>query len=175
MNLIKAREILRTIADGRDPATGAPFPPDSPYQQAETVRALYTALAALEPAIRRARRQQPAGLSQTGQPTDSSPKPPADPNRPKAGAPWTAEEDQQLRDAFIAQPEISIPPLAAAHGRSEGAIKARLIKLGLIEDPGQVTTHTPHSPSAPAPSPEPPPPATSAPHTPGTIPDDCPF
>jgi hypothetical protein len=37
----RAKEIIRSLADGRDPATGEQFPPDSPYQQAHTVRALF--------------------------------------------------------------------------------------------------------------------------------------
>ena len=29
----RAKDIIRSLADGRDPATGEPFPPDSPYQR----------------------------------------------------------------------------------------------------------------------------------------------
>jgi hypothetical protein len=110
----KAAEIIRALADGRDPATGEPFPPGSPYQQADTVRALFVALEALE---RRGRTRAER---------------PVDPNRPKVGANWTPEEEQQLRDGFAAHKPI--PELATAHGRTVGAITARLVKLGLIED-----------------------------------------
>jgi len=41
MDSTRARTILESLADGLDPAIGAPFQPDSPYQQAETVRALH--------------------------------------------------------------------------------------------------------------------------------------
>ena len=44
----RAKEILRTLADGRDPATGEQFPPNSPYQRADTVRALCMAVDALD-------------------------------------------------------------------------------------------------------------------------------
>jgi len=110
----RAREIIRSLADGRDPATGERFPPHSPFQQADTVRALYVALEALE---KGSRRREPR---------------PIDPNKPKVGANWTPEEEQQLRDAFTAHKPIT--QIATAHGRTTGAITARLVKLGLIED-----------------------------------------
>ena len=114
MEIEKAKDVIRALADGCDPATGEQFPPGSPYQQAETVRALFVALEALERRSRvRAER-------------------PLDPNRPKVGANWTPEEEQQLRAGFAAHKPI--PELATAHGRTVGAITARLVKLGLIED-----------------------------------------
>ena len=114
MDAPRAKEILRSLADGRDPTTGEQFPPHSPYQQADTVRALYVALEALEtPSRTRASRV-------------------TDPNKPKAGAKWTSDDEQRLRDAFTAQQPI--PEIAAEHGRTPGAITARLVKLGLIED-----------------------------------------
>lgn len=113
METPRAVEIIRSLADGRDPATGELFPPGSPYQQADTVRALFMALEALE---RRSRVRADR---------------PVDPNRPKMGASWTPEEEQQLRDGFAAHKPI--PELATAHGRTVGAITARLVKLGLIE------------------------------------------
>ena len=126
METPKAAEIIRALADGRDPATGEPFPPGSPYQQADTVRALFVALEAMERRSRsRADRHDLAGRSPEG-------RRPLDPNRPKVGANWTPDEEQQLRDGFAAHKPI--PELATAHGRTVGAITARLVKLGLIED-----------------------------------------
>lgn len=125
MELDHAKTILRSLADGRDPANGEQFPPNSPYQQADTVRALLMAVNALDNAARRARRQ---ALRPEGAPHRA-----IDPNRPKIGASWSPEEEQQLRDAFAAHKPI--PEIAAAHGRTQGAITARLIKLGLIEAP----------------------------------------
>jgi hypothetical protein len=116
MDTDRAKEIIRSLADGRDPGTSQPFPPNSPYQQADTVRALFVALEALEKGGRvRAPR-------------------PVDPNKPKVGAAWTPEEEQQLRDAFAAHKPI--PDIAATHGRTQGAITARLVRMGLIEDTG---------------------------------------
>ncbi len=129
MEAQKAAEIIRILADGRNPATGEAFPPDSPYQQADTVRALFVALEVLN-------RQKHVRV-----------KRPADPNRPKMGASWTPEEEQQLRDGFAAQK--AIPELAASHGRTPGAITARLVRLGLIEeDPSERPGRGNHPPSA---------------------------
>jgi len=55
IELDQAKIILRSLADGRDPATGEQFPPNSPYQQVDTVRALFIAVDALVNASRRAR------------------------------------------------------------------------------------------------------------------------
>lgn len=114
METLKAVEIIRTLADGRDPITGETFPPDSPYQQADTVRALFVALEVLK-------RQKHVRV-----------KSPVDPNRPKMGVSWTPDEEQQLRDGFAAKK--TIPELAVAHGRTTNAITSRLFKMGLIEE-----------------------------------------
>lgn len=47
---------------------------------------------------------------------------------PRAGAPWTAVEDQDLLNTAARRPDLSV--LASAHGRSELAIAYRLEKLG---------------------------------------------
>jgi hypothetical protein len=57
---------------------------------------------------------------------------PADPDKPKAGGQWSPEEEQQLRDAFVARKPIG--EISKTHGRTTGAITARLMKLGLIEN-----------------------------------------
>jgi len=46
---------------------------------------------------------------------------------------WDAEEDQKLRDGFNS--DQSIKSLSKTHERTRGAIRSRLIKLCLIEDP----------------------------------------
>ena len=116
MEIDRAKEILKALADGRDPATGEQFPPNSPYQQADTVRALYLALESFK---------TPSAKSKEPRPVD--------PNKPKVGTGWTPEEEQQLRDAFAANKPV--PEIALAHGRTTGAITSRLEKLGLIENP----------------------------------------
>ncbi len=151
MELDRAQEIILALADGVDPYTGERFPEDGPYQRADTVRALYTALAAME--------------------SGKTPAKPKDPTKPRAGGKWTPEEERRLRDAFTVHKPI--PEIAVDHGRTTGAITARLVKLGLIEDnpanrAGQGNRPTP---------PPPPPPARPVPEShAGTIdPDDCPF
>ena len=113
----RAKEIIQALADGVDPYTGEHFPADGPYQRADTVRALYAALEVIEKA---------------------APKP-KDPTKPRAGGRWTDEEVQNLRDAFSANRPI--PEIARDHGRTEGAITARLVKLGLIDDPTAFGQH----------------------------------
>lgn len=139
-----AKDILRSLADGRDPATGEQFPPNSPYQHADTVRALFMAVDALDNSARRARRQahRPEGIAPR----------PVDPNRPKIGASWSPKEEQQLRTAFVAH--TPIPKIAADHGRTQGAITARLVKLGLIEAPAHRASQPPSPirPNQPLPS-----------------------
>ena len=143
----RATEIIRSLVDGLDPHTGLKFPPDSPYQQADTVRALYVALEALD---------QPAG----------KPKRPADPNRPQVGRPWTPEEEQKLRDAFTTHKPI--PEIAATHGRTPGAVTSRLVRLGLIQDDFSHPAHRPATPPARQPPDRP-----AAPPAPkGNPPDD---
>jgi hypothetical protein len=112
MELDRAKEIIQALADGVDPDTGEDFPADGPYQRADTVRALYTILEAAE--------------------SGTKPKKPVDPNKPRAGGRWTEDEKQRLRDAFAAHKPIH--EIARDHGRTTGAITARLVKLGLIED-----------------------------------------
>lgn len=127
MEAQKAAEIIRILADGRDPATGEAFPPASPYQQADTIRALFVALEVLK-------RQKHVRV-----------KRPVDPNRTKMGAAWTPEEEQQLRDGFAAQKPI--PELAATHGRTTNSITSRLFKMGLIKElPSDSVGRRIHSP-----------------------------
>jgi DNA helicase-2/ATP-dependent DNA helicase PcrA len=51
---------------------------------------------------------------------------------PRHGQAWSPEEDERLRSSFLQA--VSIPAMAAAHQRKKGAIRSRLVKLGLIDD-----------------------------------------
>ena len=79
-------------------------------QRPLVVRALYEAASALERTERFERRkaQLPA----------------------KTGVPWTEEEDRKLLAAFDAG--RALQELAAAHERTMGAVRARLLKYGRI-------------------------------------------
>lgn len=103
---------LRPLADGTDPLTGAALPADSTYQQPPTIRALAQAIKILE---------KVAGLEarQRVQPSN-------------AGKPWSGSDDQQLATGF--QGGCTIQSLAAELKRTPGAVTARLVQLGLIDD-----------------------------------------
>jgi hypothetical protein len=113
----RALAILKTLADGVDPATGEQFSADSPYQHPDTIRALYWAVHTLSGPVRP---QWQAAPRPEGAPTN-------------AGKPWSEEEDALLGKAFDAGKPIE--QLAVEHGRSRWAIEARLVKLGRIPEP----------------------------------------
>lgn len=96
-------EILQALAAGTDPITGEIFPADSPYNQPEIIRALFFALDELR------------AVAEKG----------------NQGLPWGEEEDELLAERF--NEGIKITELARLHSRTYGAIKARLIKLELLQ------------------------------------------
>ena len=108
MKTMRALEIMRALADGVDPYTGEVFPAGSVYQNAETVRALYAAIEALEAAHRREMRKK------------SLPR--------RAGQPWDDEESSLLIKRY--EQSIDIKELARQHERTTGAIGSQLSKLG---------------------------------------------
>lgn len=107
--------ILEALANGTDPATRAPIPLDT-FHSADTVRAMFTAVALLkegEPGALPSRRTKRA-TSLTS-----------------AGAPWSPEEDARLGAEFDSG--MTVSQIALQHGRSSGAITSRLVKLGRID------------------------------------------
>lgn len=104
MNTTIAIAIVSSLANGVDPATGAVYPAESPYQQPDVIRALYVALRALE----KTKHREP---------------------RDNIGKPWTEEQDTKLRQMF----DDGHPPtfMAQALGRTVLGIGARLERLGL--------------------------------------------
>lgn len=104
----EASKIVQTLADGRCPITGRILSTESPYQQADVVRALHIAVRALEHLDQREKRDR------------SLPE--------HAGRAWEAAEDQQLCEEFAAG--RSVTELAQLHKRTAGAIQSRLEKLG---------------------------------------------
>jgi hypothetical protein len=67
---------------------------------------------------------------------ESNPPPSA-----RQGHAWTEVEDRRLYDSFLAGQLIDA--MAAAHQRSTGAIHARLRRLGLINENGEVVEPPP--------------------------------
>jgi len=112
MEIKKAISIIKALSDGIDPYTGEQYPADSPYQSADTVRALIAAIAALE-------KQQKSTVRQQSLPGS-------------AGKPWNDEEDNRLLEAY--DKDTSINEISKVHSRTVGAIKSRLVKHGRIKN-----------------------------------------
>jgi len=98
-----------------------PVPPNPRLQR--VIRALFAGVQALED----------IGLSRRPRDQTTTSAAPRLDLPPKAGASWTTEEDQRLRDEY--QNEKNIDTLAVLHGRSRGAITARLVRIRLLERP----------------------------------------
>ena len=104
MDIKRAKEIIRILADGIDPITGEILPEDSTYNSPEVIRALFTLLEALN-------------MQSVNKTTEN------------AGKPWIEDEEDRLRDEFM--DNMKIREIAGKHGRSRGAIESRLERLGL--------------------------------------------
>ncbi len=111
METSEAIRILQALAEGVDPSTGEVFPPGSPYQNPQVIRALFFALRALEG--KRENRQSRRNLPEN------------------AGKAWDASEDELLCKRFDAG--ASVGEMARERRRTEGAIRARLVRLGKID------------------------------------------
>jgi hypothetical protein len=108
----RALGIVSGLANGVNPLTGEAFAPDSPYQSADIVRALYASVRALEQSVRRRARPR-AQLSAN------------------AGKLWNEEEDRRLLAAF--DQGRGLAELAHLHGRTPAGIEARLEKHGRLQ------------------------------------------
>ena len=144
----KALKILKLLSDGNDPETGKPFPPDSPYQRPDVIRALFHAVRELknDPASEVRSSDPGAGsLPTSAAGSRSSSDKPARPLLSNAGKPWSTEEDERLVAEFDAGETIAA--LATDHGRSRIAIEARLAKFGKVPMPAGVRSGktTPHA------------------------------
>ncbi|MGO9482847.1 MAG: hypothetical protein ACLP05_13840 [Candidatus Kryptoniota bacterium] len=117
MDTEKAKKIIATLADGVNPFTGEVLSSQSPFNNPETIRALFHALEGVKVIEERERKK---GVSPSN-----------------AGMPWSQEEDQLLASEFDAGKKVN--DLAKAHGRSRYAIETRLVRLGKI-DPKTITT-----------------------------------
>lgn len=110
MDIQKAKELLKMLADGVNPLTGEILPDEDSCNQVEIVRALNTAVTELDKLTAKKSRPQPEN----------------------AGKPWSEEEDEQLVDEF--QRGNSANEIAKLHNRSKGAVASRLVRLGLVSD-----------------------------------------
>jgi hypothetical protein len=110
MDAAQALSIVRSLANGVDPESGEVFPVGSACQKPIIVRALYEAASALEKLERFERRKSQMPL--------------------KTGEPWSEDEDRRLLTQFDAGKGLQ--EIAAAHERTMGAVRARLLKYGRI-------------------------------------------
>jgi len=133
MDHSKALDVLKLLSDGNDPETGKPFPPNSPYQRPDIIRALFHAVRVLESG---------ATISEAPATNEKKPERSARALPGNAGKPWSKEEDGRLTSSFDGG--TSIEDLAAAHGRSKIAIEARLAKFGKVPMPAGVRGTNPN-------------------------------
>lgn len=119
MSPLEAKKVIDALANGIDPATGEILPTQSTFNNPQVIRALFVAVKALESAEKRAERER------------ALPE--------KAGRSWSETEDQELLAIF--DTETPVKEIAAKHGRTTGAIAARLIRLGRIKDRTEINTH----------------------------------
>lgn len=103
MEIKRAAELLRGLADGVDPMTGQPLPDESVYNRPEIIRALHCVLRELQ--------ERADGAAAVN-----------------AGRNWSAEEETQLLQEYSAG--LPVETIARRHRRSVGAIETRLSELG---------------------------------------------
>jgi hypothetical protein len=108
MDRKRALEIIAALAEGIDPTTGEMLPPKHTLQQPDVIRALHEAITALrdDSVPRRRNRALP----------------------PRAGQPWTDEEDRELVSEYEAG--LSEKEMSEKHQRTTGSIRSRLMRLG---------------------------------------------
>lgn len=112
MSPFEAKKIIDALANGIDPETGEILPEQSMFIRPQVIRALLVAIKALDSAAKRAER------------TKSLPD--------NAGRSWSEKENQELLTLFDSR--VPIKDIAQKHGRTQGAITARLVRLGRIKD-----------------------------------------
>jgi hypothetical protein len=96
-------EVLESLANGIDPVSHTPIPAGSAIQHPVILRALFNAVKELKISVQRGNQ----------------------------GNKWTNSEEEQLRQHFNDGKRII--EMARIHGRTTGAIRSRLIKIGLLE------------------------------------------
>ncbi len=113
-----ATSVLQALIEGREPGSDDLLPAECVVHRADVLRALLTAVSALERAETRLQRR--ALLPDN------------------VGQPWTADEETRLVEAFKAgqSPE----EIARRHRRTVRAVEARLQRMGLLKEEDR-TTH----------------------------------
>jgi hypothetical protein len=117
MELRESRNIVKTLAQGVHPITGEVFPSESPYNDPQVIRALFSILEfAKKPrkSVEERRREN----HELGRPMN-------------AGLPWSEHDRTHVAEEF--RGGKTVEELADALERSRGAIHAELIRQGLVE------------------------------------------
>jgi hypothetical protein len=117
-NYQRSRRVLQALVQGLDPETRQELPTDTVLNRIDVVRALLTALSALEDMNARALRR--ALLPES------------------VGKTWTDDEEHQLREEY--GQGTPTPDIATRHARTVRAIEARLQRLGLLSAEQRTTS-----------------------------------
>jgi len=129
MELEKAKEIVKVLANGMDPTTGDVLPHASPYNDPMVISGLFTVLESLR-AVKRPKKT----IEKRQQENIYA-------GRPKnAGLPWTDESKTEVASRF--RRGASMDELSGHFGRTKGSIVAELTKQGLIESADEAPAKT---------------------------------
>lgn len=109
MDIERAKELLKSLAEGIDPLTGEVLPKDHVCNQPDMIRALYCVIGELDEARTKPEKAQPEN----------------------AGRPWTPEDDAHLCQMF--DDGATRREMSEYFKRSRGAIDSRLARLGKID------------------------------------------
>ena len=109
MDVTRAMELLRTVAEGVNPFTGEILPEDCVCNQVEMVRAIYCVLNEVRPPTEKKAKSQPEN----------------------AGKPWSESERNEVAEEY--RSGMTMTAIARKHQRSRGSIEAKLAQMGLIE------------------------------------------
>ena len=120
MDLEKAKELVRLLAEGVDPTTDEVLPKESPYNEPIVIRALFTVIESLKE-VQSPKRT--VGQKQQENLNSGKPK--------NAGLPWTYDLKTEVASKF--QSGTSISELSRYFERTKGAIVSELTKQGLIK------------------------------------------
>jgi len=128
MQQSEAIQILQHLVDGIDPHTGEELPINNPIRHLKTVRALRLALKAMRGVDIMSPVQELAeenAIDATVHSVTSTGKKilPA-----RVGEAWTKHEDEELAEQY--DNGMAVEEMAAKHGRTPGAIRSRLLRLG---------------------------------------------
>jgi hypothetical protein len=115
VNTKEIRQVIERLALGVDPYTGVKLPNEHLMHRPEVTRALFVCVRVLDLV-------ESDELS--SHQSQDKPKP------PKAGSPWSREEDERLIEEY--NNRNSLAEIAEVHDRTRGAISARLVRLGIL-------------------------------------------